>query len=149
MKNWLTFESDLALKTLEIDENGEKDFSFESDFLALYNESAKDNYHWQYCTLNVYKSNFDSRFESFKKEYPDAELIDFIENELKDCQKVRITHYDGDEPLYTESEYRYFEHKIKQLLNEEKIDSSLSSILGSISANFRDGFSRKYGHFTG
>lgn len=106
MKNWNSFEFELSLKLMGVDKTIHKDLSFEGEFLTLYKESAKDNYHWRFCLFDVYKANFERRFKKYKEDSPDVELLDFIYDEMDMC-----------EPDYSDSSFDYFEVSLKQIVS--------------------------------
>lgn len=70
----------------------QKQQEFESVFTKLYFQSLKDNYYWQYCPFEVYKSHFQKRFEKQNADFPDLEFHDFINDEIEDI----TNHYEND-----------------------------------------------------
>jgi hypothetical protein len=141
MRDWKEFENNLKKRLKRIKQETfvqygtlrtfyEYDYvelSFDNeyiqDFLLLYTESAKDSYHWQYCTLDVYKLNFNKRFKQYKKYYPDSEMIDLINDELKIYEKqFFVIDVDIDEETgkkyasQSELKYAYQNHNLELLL---------------------------------
>jgi hypothetical protein len=58
---------------------------FEKTFYNLHVRSYEDKYLWQYCTCEVYKSNFDKKKEEFLKRGFDRNEYDFVTRELRFC----------------------------------------------------------------
>lgn len=69
---------------------------FQEDFLELYRLSLKENYYWQYCPFDVWKSVIERvKEEDYPKYYPDAPFEDFYANELS-----RLRRYLGNINYY-------------------------------------------------
>lgn len=95
----------LALRlVVEYDENLK--IEFKENFEKLIEQSLKDNYFWQYCPFDVYKSNFKKRKDIFLKKYQDADVFDFLRYESKKLVENREENDD---------DFNGFVYEIKQM----------------------------------
>ncbi|KJF44286.1 hypothetical protein [Draconibacterium sediminis] len=77
---------------------------FNTLFNQLYSESNKNDYYWQYCTLNTYEQHYAQREKEFINQYPDANDKDFAQNELKEIQENYISI---KEKVYIDPDHGY------------------------------------------
>lgn len=84
----------------------------------LYIQSAKDNYYYFDCPVKVYISNFENRFGAYKNVNIDADIIDFINFELKNLS-------DTENHRVLKNKHRSFYYE-SYIVDEEKYIISLS-----------------------
>ena len=70
-----------------------KEISITNDLKILYKKSIEHNYYYFDCPLIVYKNTFDQRFMVFKEVNIDADLVDFIKNEVGIFNDPRENRY--------------------------------------------------------
>jgi hypothetical protein len=59
----------------------------------LYQSSKNDNFYWEFCHINVYKSTFKSRLTEYIDNYDNVvDISDFINQEIVNLMKL---HYDN------------------------------------------------------
>ena len=100
-----------------------------TDLIELYKLSGKHNYFFPDCPLEVYKNNFQEKYQIFKEEYVDVGMYEFIEKEVSFFDLLNnnrfISDVDSEKKLnyshYT-TDIKHFEYSKKskiQFLTEE------------------------------
>ncbi len=65
---------------------------FYNNFKELFNTSFEEDYYWFYCSFSTYKNTFIDRFEFYKNDFCDAELIDFVKFEKNNINSF-VSYY--------------------------------------------------------
>jgi len=62
-------------------------YKIREDLRGLYQNSAKDNFRWEFCSIHVYQNTFDEAFQEFRVKQPEVDKSYFIELEYDAIKK--------------------------------------------------------------